>query len=298
MDISVSDLRTFREVARLGTVSAAARALNLSQPTVSWTIKKLEEQFGSALFQRTNKGMSLTRAGINLDERAENLILQFRSLRDQMKAESEEIRGSYSLGVFAILGSFILPRFCPSLLEQHPHLDLNLVHDLSRNIAEKVITGRLDFGVVVNPPQHDDLVIHELYQDEIKFWTRTPPTSLQDPQSDRSVLWVHPNLRQNRTLLREARESKLFDHKRICYSTDLLVILHMITSGCGIGLLPETIARAYGGSPITQLPQSPIYNDAICLIYRHDLEKTRAAETIKEAILAANYDEAWNLATN
>lgn len=298
MDVSLSDLKTFREVARLGTVSAAARSLNLSQPTVSWTVKKLEDQFGSALFQRTNKGMSLTRAGQSLAERAETLMQHFLSLRDEIKADTEEIRGSYSLGVFAILGSFTLPRFCPSLLEAHPHLDLNLFHDLSRNIAEKVIKGRLDFGIVVNPPQHDDLVIHELYSDEIKFWTRRQPSSLQDPQSDHSVLWVHPNLRQNKDLLRQAREGQLFNFKRICYSTDLLVILHMIASGCGIGLLPETIARAYGGSPLMALEGSPIYHDAICLIYRHDLEKTRAAETIKNAILAANYEDAWNMATN
>lgn len=289
MDISLSDLRAFREVARLGKVSAAARVLNLSQPTVSWTMKKLERELGKPLLVRGNRGVTLTRAGQALLAHAGRLILDFQNLSDEIQADNQEVSGIYTLGVYAMLGTHTLPQFLPQLLMDYPALELRLVHDLSRNIAEAVINRDLDFGIVVNPPQHQDLVIRQLYNDFIGYWSRRDPTKLQDLTGPDSVLWLPPSLRQSEALLGEAKRRGLLKQTRFRYSTDLGVIHHMVAAGGGAGLLPATIARAFPGSPVEPLAGTPFYHDVICLVYRHDRAKTRAAEVLVGSIIDAEY---------
>lgn len=291
MNISPADLKAFREVARLGQVSAAARVLNLSQPTVSWTIKKLERELDHPLFVRGNRGVSLTRAGEALLAHSGQLMRAFESLQEDIRAENEEVLGTYTLGVYAMLATYTLPRFYPALLADFPALELRLAHDLSRNIAESVINRNLDFGIVVNPPAHNDLVIRELYHDHIMFWTGKEPTPLQQLDSDHGVLWMPPTLRQSEYLLGEARKRGMFKTTRFRYSTDLGVIRQMVVGGGGVGLLPATIARAYSGSLIEPLADSPSYHDVICLVYRHDHPKTRAAKVLIERIVDADYQE-------
>ncbi|CAM2007713.1 LysR family transcriptional regulator [Acanthopleuribacter pedis] len=289
MDISLADLKAFREVARLGKVSAAARVLNLSQPTVSWTMKKLERELGKPLLVRGNRGVTLTRAGKALLEHTGNLIQEFQNLSDEIQTDSEEVRGTYTLGVYAMLGTYTLPCFLPQLLMDYPALELRLTHDLSRNIAEAVINRNLDFGIVVNPPAHQDLVIRKLYNDFIGYWTHQQPNGLQDLTGPDSVLWLPPNLRQSETLLGEAKRRGFLKQTRFRYSTDLGVIHHMIAAGGGAGLLPATIALAFPGSPVEPIPNTPSYHDVICLVYRHDRPKTRAAEVVIRAISEADY---------
>ena len=285
MDISINDITVFREVARLGKVTAASRSLSLTQPTVSWIIKKLENNVGSPLFLRNNRGMILTRAGETFLARSEKLLDHWEDLNQSIQTEAVEVKGRVVLGVQGNVAAQTLPRFLPELLEAHPHLDLVLQHDLSRHIAESVINHRIDFGIVVNPPRHPDLTILELYRDEIKFWISSG--ALDNSTGEQGLLIANPELHQSEILIRQATREGLIHCKRNLYTTDLEVIRALTVSGVGVGVLPETIVCSRPDQPLVPLPGSPVYGDVICLIFHGESQKGRTALVVKEAIVSA-----------
>ena len=296
MDISLGDVKAFREVARQGTVSAASRCLSVSQPSLSWTIKKLEEDLGTPLFLRSNKGVALTRAGKIFYERSGELERNWEDLKDVILSESGEVRGSYVLGVYGTMAGFTLPQFCGRLLSDYPNLELRLVHDLSRQIAEGVINYEIDFGIVVNPPRHPDLTILELYRDEVKFWIKKNPSPLQDAANPNSLLVLNREMRQSSWLVREATRSGLINSGRTLYTTDLTLIRSLVAAGTGIGLIPRTIALSQPEDELVCLPGGPVQNDMICLIYRGEARKTRAGQVIKDIIVESLRQDLGQLA--
>lgn len=283
MDCSLADIRVFREVARLGTVSAASRALGLSQPTLTWTLKKLERTLEQELFVRTPKGMTLTQAGKALLARSERLVSDFQELMETLADQKTGVAGQYTLGVYPTIAGFTVPSFLRTLMEAHPALELRLVHGFSRHISEGVIEGHIDFGIVVNPPYYADLTILDLYRDEIKFWTLPEPAPLQRWQDEHALVLHNPDLLQTESLMRQAQAAGWLKAKRRLATSDLRLIRNLTASGAGIGLMPETVAFS-ATRTLRAVPESPVFHDQVCLIYRPETRHSPAGRAIRDAI--------------
>jgi len=286
MDISISELKIFHEVALAGAISKAAVRVGLTQPALSWSIKKLEDQLGVTLFLRSKKGMKLTRAGETFLFKSRELMRRWERLGHMLHEQEHEIRGVYSLGVHATMAAYALPRFCPRLLEDNPAIGLQLTHDLSRRIAEGVIHHKYDFGIVVNPPQHPDLTIVKLYPDHIKFWTAHEPTRVQDPKDANAVIICNPDMQPCEPMLQEAWSKGVITSRRLLYTNDMNVISAMTAAGGGIGLMPASMLDALPENSYRALPGSPVKQDTITLIWRGDAQKSAASALIRESIIA------------
>ncbi len=286
MAITLEMLKAFEEVATTGNISRAAARLGLTQPALSWSIRKLESETDVQLFVRSKKGVHLTKAGELFRNRAQSLTRQWDGLLRALHQDSEDLRGTYQLGVHSTVAAFTLPRFCPQLWQDYPEIDLILSHDLSRNVAEGVINFKYDLGIVVNPPRHADLTIVDLYPDMIRFWCRDQASPLQDPFSEQALVMVNPEMLQTEPLLNQARKLGMFQKARLVQTTDLLVIAQMTAAGGGIGLLPATVALNMNRG-LLPLADSPFYKDAICLIWRADLQRGQASKVIRDSIIQA-----------
>lgn len=284
MACTLQDLKWIDTVAELGNISRAAVALGMTQPALSWSIRKLEEECGVPLFHRTPKGVVLTRAGETFLNRSRAIIRAWDSLNLGLREAEEAIQGRYTLGIYHTLAGFVLPKFVPQLFQQHSDLELKLVHDLSRNISKGVIQYVYDYGLVANPPSHPDLTIMPLYGDERKFWIADPASPLQDPSDPASVIVCNPESLQTEVLLRQAAQIGWYGSQRMLYSTDLAVIAQVAASGGGIGLLPGTIARQQSDR-LVPLPNTPVFSDTIALIWRREAQKPRASRVIRDCII-------------
>lgn len=286
MDISLRDLYLFAETARLGNISKAARSVGVTQPALSWTIKKLEDQVGTGLFHRSKKGVVLTHAGETFLARSRTLVRRWERLADGLVEDEKEHRGTYVLGVHPTLAAAVLPRFVPDLLHDYPEIHLKVAHDNSRTIAEGVIEFKYDFGIVVNPPQHPDLTIRKLYDDHILFWTLPQPSKLQDLTSEDAVVWLNSQMLYAEGMLHEASAQLGWRARRMIESTSLAVIARIAASGGGVALLPKTVKYAFGNN-LVAIPGTPRHTDKICLIWRHDASHSVAAKTIRDRIMAS-----------
>ncbi|MEZ4743484.1 MAG: LysR family transcriptional regulator [Bdellovibrionota bacterium] len=283
---SSTDIVNFIEVSKTENLSRAAERLGLTQPSISLSVKRLEENIGVPLLTRFKNGVKLTQAGRKFLNGSRLVLENWKQLRADTLKSHYEISGEVSLGCHPSVALYTLNRFLPKLLIENSELTINLQHDLSRKIAEEVISLRLDLGIVVNPVNHPELVIHKLCQDQVGFW------KLTSNSFEKNILIYDPNLQQSSNLLKKLKKNPKFSNTfmRHIHSSNLEVIKNLASSGIGVAILPERVAKAGQSNNLSLLSKSaPTFSDQVCLIHRADLTKTQAVKAVIQAIKQATY---------
>lgn len=149
MDIRV--LKYFLAVANEGSITAAANALYLTQPTLSRQLKELEDELGKKLFNRSNQRISLTEEGILLRKRANEIL----DLVNKTKAEfvdiKENITGNIHIGCGETEAFSYIARITKELQENYPQIHFHFYSGNSEYVIEKLDKGLFDFGIVIEP---------------------------------------------------------------------------------------------------------------------------------------------------
>ncbi|NCN26776.1 LysR family transcriptional regulator [bacterium] len=272
------DLEYFLAVAETGNMSRASERLGISQPSLSLSIKRLEENSGAQLFIRSRSGVELTRAGKRLVSGARKMLEDWDSLKKGVHKQDSEISGIFTIGCSSSVATFAAPKMFKKLLKNNPALEFRFAHGLSRHICEDIISFKVDIGIVVNPVSHPDLVIRELYKDKIMF--------LKADSCDESTLIIHPELHQTQDLLRRIRRGSL-KFSRTITSTSMEAIASMVEAGIGIGILPFRVAKQCSSKLKVVSEKLPFFEDRHCLVYRADAQKSAAASAIVAAVKSA-----------
>ena len=279
---SPNELLYFVEVANTRNISRAAERLGITQPTLSLAVRRLEDSFGLPLLIRSKSGVQLTKSGEKLVFQARDLLDSWEKIRSDSIKDEQTIGGMYSIGCHVSVALYSLG-FLPSLLGENPGLEIKLKHDLSRKIAERVISFNIDFGIVVNPTRHPDLVIRPLVRDEVTFWTAKNPTKQQDLSTGEALLVCDPELTQTQVLLKQLAKKKA-RYSRIINTGSLEVASSLVAEGVGVGILPGKVAQRYESFELQRLENMPKFHDRICLVYRADAQKSVTARYIARAI--------------
>src|SRR5215472_5730771 len=136
-------LRPFLAVARHGNLSAAARELAVSQPALTKSVRKLEQQVGVPLFERRARGMALTRSGAALYDHARQIDVPCRIAEDAIDATASGQAGRIRIGAGTYWG-MIVPRAIARLQEQLPRLEVDLEISVNSILLPKLFAGDLD----------------------------------------------------------------------------------------------------------------------------------------------------------
>jgi LysR family transcriptional regulator, cell division regulator len=279
---SPADLSYFVEIAGTLNLSLAAERLGISQPSLSLAVRRMEAAVGTPLFIRSRKGVALTQAGRQLLAHSRHLLQTWEGVRAEALASMNEVQGSYTIGCHPSVGLYALSGFLPSLMEKHPGLNISLKHDLSRRIAEEVISMRIDVGIVVNPVRHPDLVIQPLTRDEVTLWTGEGKNKVQDIGAGDAVLICDPDLAQSQALMKKFDKSGL-KFGRIVVSGNLEVVADLAAHGCGIGILPSKVARV-ARKALRRIPRAPVFYDELCLVFRVENRGVKSIQAVNQAI--------------
>ncbi len=280
---SSTELRYFIEIAHTSNLSRAAERLGVSQPTLTLAIRRLEDSFGQPVFVRSKTGVRLTKAGNKLLLKARFLFDEWEKIKSTANEEEAELRGIYTIGCHPSVALYSLPEFMPRLIKTYAQLEFKLSHKLSRHITEDVISSRLDFGIVVNPVEHPDLVIKQLLNDEVTFWI----SEKQKKVMPGMPLIFDPELIQAQTLMKLLHKKGIsFD--RTIESSSLEVISALVGGGCGVGVIPGRVAATNKSLNLVRVsPQWPVFADKVCLIYRADSQRSEASKKIISCISQA-----------
>jgi molybdate transport repressor ModE-like protein len=287
--MELTHLQYLRAVARHGSLTAAARALQVSQPTLTVAMRRLEQHLGTTLLLRDRGGVSLTSAGQELLHYAgEVLTLLERAEQRIHGLETEEV-GRFVIGCPDALGAWFLPAFMKEFLRDAPRISLELWNGPSRAVEQAVLDRTVHFGLVANPLPHPDLVLVPLLRDATDLFIKAPPKalSLADAHArlHKGPLVYVGHLPQTSALLERLSKQKLVPDQRLQCGT-LELVKSMALAGVGVALLPRRVA-AYGHEgELKRLHSSlPFIPDAVRLAYRVDLHRTRAARRLKESLV-------------
>jgi len=272
---SPTEIEYFLEISKTLNLSRASERLGITQPTLSMSVKRLEQNIGTKLLIRSKSGVQLTKFGQRFVVSAQKILEEWEKLRAIALSEKDEVQGQYTIGSHPSVALYSLSHFLPKLLKDYPKLHIELAHDISRHITEKVISYKIDFGIVINPIAHPDLVIIKLAHDCVTFWTS------KNNKNPRTLI-CDQNLLQTQDLSKQIRNYD-WNFDRIVHCTDLQVITNLVENGCGVGILPTRVAN---NAKFLKLynKNAPVYEDVVTLIYRYDAQTSMAAKTIIEAI--------------
>lgn len=149
--LSVDQLRSLVEVAALGSFSAAARRLNLTQPAVSLQVRELESRFGVQLLERFGKQAHLTAPGRDLVEHARRILKECDAAEMTMRHFREGWIGRVHIATTLTALMYDLPPVLKQLRLEHPEVELSLSNMATRDTVEQVLQNTVDFGLVTLP---------------------------------------------------------------------------------------------------------------------------------------------------
>lgn len=241
--MNLRDLRYLVALAEHKHFGRAAEASFVSQPTLSTQIRKLEDELGVALVERTPRKVLLTEVGQEIVARARDVLNEVEQIKTIARRTVDPESGSLRLGIFPTLGPYLLPHVIPRIRERFPRLELLLTEEKTEVVLRLLREGRLDAGILALPV-HDPQLHSQLLFEE-PFVLAVPE---DNPLAARSALRLEDLAEQSVLLLEDGhclRDQALevcqlagAGEKAGFRATSLETLRQMVAAHVGITLLP------------------------------------------------------------
>lgn len=253
--MNLRDLHYLVALAEQRHFGRAAEACFVSQPTLSIQIKKLEEELGVTLVERTPRKVLLTEVGREIVARARDVLNDVEQIKAIARRTLDPESGTVRLGIFPTLAPYLLPHVVPMLHARFPRLELLLVEEKTEEVLHRLREGRLDAGIVALPI-HDD-ALHAEFLFEEPFLLAVPQGH---PLAKRAGLRLADLADQSLLLLEDGhclRDQAL----EVCHlagagekngfrATSLETLRQMVAAEVGITLLPTLAVKP----PVARTP--------------------------------------------
>jgi DNA-binding transcriptional LysR family regulator len=279
-----NQLKAFLETAETGSLSAAARKLGLTQPTLSRQVAAIEQSMGVTLFERVGKTMALTHTGLDLLEHARAMGVAADALRLAATGRSEALGGVVSVSASDAVAAYLLPPLVRQLREQEPGIAIEVI---SSNALSDLLRREADIAIRHVKPEQPDLIARLIRETSANFYAsedwvkihghpRTAKDATQLPfvGSDRSGQYL-AYLRQHGLPLSEANFS--------CYSDHTVAHWALVRQGMGIGAMMDEIARDTPGIVRVLEDVAPV-NFPIWLVTHRELRTSRRIRVVFEML--------------
>lgn len=274
MDVRLNDVRNFVETATCKTISEAALKLEITQPALSESIKRFEQDLKQVLFYRSRTGINLTPSGVLVYEKAKKTLLALEELTAQQGNPSAFGGRSVTIGCHATVASYSLPKALADLQKLAPDFRLHLKHDLSRNIQSEIQKGQIDVGIVINPNEVPDLVIKKIAKDHVHVWTADA-----DVDDVPKRLIYNSNLFQSQSIVRKWKPKNF----EFIETDSLELIVRLVAQNLGYGIIPNRAVQLLEAT-LKKLTNLPSYEDEVCLVYRPEFGKSGFEKIILNSI--------------
>ena len=151
------DIRTMQyylAVVREGTISAAAEALHVAQPSLSRQMKELEEELGTPLFERGNRKITLTDEGIVLRRRAEEMVHLMQLTEEEISQVKNRLTGSIRIGAGESEAFRYFARMAAQLRREYPDVQIHITSGDTQDLIDELDNGLIDFAVIFTEVNH------------------------------------------------------------------------------------------------------------------------------------------------
>jgi DNA-binding transcriptional LysR family regulator len=243
--LDVSRLRVLDALARHGSLTAAAKELHFTQPTVSHHLARLEAETGAQLLQRAGRGVRLTPAGELLAARAAEILGRIDAADAELASHVGLTAGRVRLATFhSVIGSLVPPAVA-ALTSKHPGLQVDLIDTDAHEALELLRSGKVDVAIIFRyddtEPEPDGVRLHHLLDDPLYLLSTEDGDTLG---SLRDATWIAGCDRCRAHLLSLCAEEGF--EPRIGYtSEDMVVMQALVAAGLGVTTSPGLALRSH-----------------------------------------------------
>ena len=223
----------------------AADHCHVSQPTLSMMVKKLEQELGVKIFDKSQP-LKPSPSGEIIISRARQILQEIKNLKEFIRNAKDSIEGEFRLGVIPTLAPYLLPRFLNEFLEKNPGTSFTVMEMQTEEIIKNLKTGRLDVGILVTPLDNKEIreipVFYEpilLYTSQNLKYFQQEKVSLKNLSTENLLLLEEGHCFRGQVMnLCPAKGSK--QHKQLNYQSGSFETLKaMVDNNYGYTLIPE-----------------------------------------------------------
>lgn len=280
-------LRAFLVTAEEGSLSAAARALGLAQPTLGRQVAALEEELGVALFERVGRSLSLTRSGLELLEHARAMGEAAGRVSLVASGRVEAVEGEVTVTASDVISAWLLPPVLERLRQAAPGLSLEIV---ATNSLRDIRRREADIAIRHVEPQDGELIARRMPDMQARLYaSRDLIARRGGPPHDAAALSAWPFVGFERSdrfrLALNALGLSLTQGSFPLASENGVVAWHYVRAGLGVGAMIEEVARL---SPEVEcvLPELPAIPVPVFLVTHRELRTSRRIRIVFDHITA------------
>lgn len=294
--MNLRDLKYLVAVADSCHFGQAAERCFVSQPTLSGQIKKLEEELGVILFERTKRSVKTTPLGDAIVAQAKQVLEQADALRQLAESHHDPLVGPLRLGVIPTLSPYLMPLILKPLNKRYPQIKLVLTEELTDTLLERLGKHEIDAALLATPVEDPDFESLPLFDEP--FWLvhpRSHPLSgkktIVQADLDGADLLL---LAEGHCLAEQAMQACHMQERSLqgdmadLRAASLETLLQMVAAGYGSTLLPAlalktTSARDRG--VIARQLKLPDTDRRVSLVFRRTFPRRQALEAFAEVVL-------------
>ncbi|KAA1190461.1 hydrogen peroxide-inducible genes activator [Pseudohalioglobus sediminis] len=297
--MTLTELRYLVALSEAGHFRKAADACNVSQPTLSIAIKKLEEELGISLFERARHKVSPTPIGERIVAQARTVLQEISNLVSLAEQGKDPLGSVLSVGAIFTVGPYLFPRLVPRMKQLAPEMPMYIEESYTADLRVKLSSGVLDAIFVALPFTEPDVVTKPLFDEPFVVLLREDHPLAQQQSIDPAELARHKVLLMGeghcfRDQVLQAcpgLQESMIEHSNRDHSvvegSSLETLKHMVASGMGITVLPESAASTalYGDGELLVRPfNDPAPYRTIALAWRVSYPRHQAIDVLAEAL--------------
>ncbi|USH02653.1 DNA-binding transcriptional regulator OxyR [Grimontia kaedaensis] len=222
----------------------AAEACFVSQPTLSGQIRKLEDELGVVLLERTSRKVLFTDAGMQLVRQAQKILMEVKVLEEMASQQGEEMAGPLHIGFIPTVGPYLLPHIVPALKEAFPELELFLHEAQTHQLVQQLEEGKLDCIILASVKETEHFKEIPLYLEPMLLalpeghkWSKAETVPMDDLRGETLLMLADGHCLRDQAMgfcfAAGAKEDSRFR------ATSLETLRNMVAADTGITLLPK-----------------------------------------------------------
>ena len=294
--MTLQQLEYILAVARYGHFGRAAEACNVTQPTLSAMIGKLEEEIGAKLFDRNRQPICPTPVGERVVQQAREVLEQANSIKDIVLEEKQSLGGVFRVGILPTIAPYLLPRFFPQMMKKYPTLDIRVREMKTYQIKDALLQGDIDAGILATIEGLEEYEQTTLfYEKYIGYVSREDALFKKEMIRTADVaasreLWLLDEGHCFRDQMVRFCQMKSSQTSQLAYNLGSMeTFMRMVESGMGITFIPE-LAEMQLSDPQKELVRPfaiPVPTRELILITNKNFIRQTLLETVVKEIQAS-----------
>ena len=295
--MTLTELRYIVALAQEQHFGRAAAKSFVSQPTLSVGVKKLEDELGIALFERSRNSVRVTPMGEKVVSQAQKVLEEVAGVRQIAKSGQDQLSTPLRVGAIYTIGPYLFPHLIPQLSQSASGMPLYIEENFTAVLRKKLRMGELDAIIIALPFTEPDVLTMPLYDEPFRVllpgghpWEKEDAIDPAELTSQELLLLGEGHCFRDQVLeacpLLAQKDEAGEDNGGI-EATSLETIRHMVASGMGISVLPQSAMgdTHYAPNVLSSKPfRAPAPSRTVALAWRTSFPRPKAIEVLSNAL--------------